>query len=119
MHVWIELMLIYIQAYFENSRANVFGVVQRSNFENRLRVQFQSPNTADEDVAWYALRNAVYAIGRRVVASMDRTGDFAEIQSKSLRFFHNAFSVYVSYFGSTPPHTAFLAFRISNPSSGG
>ncbi|KAJ5585689.1 fungal-specific transcription factor domain-containing protein [Penicillium hetheringtonii] len=84
----------YATAYFENSRANAFGVVQRSNFENRLRVHFQSPNTNDEDVAWYALRNAVYAIGRRVVASMDGIGDFAVIQSESLRFFHNAFSVY-------------------------
>ncbi|KAJ6024475.1 fungal-specific transcription factor domain-containing protein [Penicillium herquei] len=84
----------YVTAFFENSGASVFGVVQRSSFENRLRVHFQNPNRPDEDVAWYALRNAVYAIGRRFVALKDRTGDFAEIQSESLRFFHNAFSVF-------------------------
>ncbi|CAI7580131.1 unnamed protein product [Penicillium pancosmium] len=84
----------YVIAYFENSRASVFGVVQRSNFESRLRVHFQNPNKPDEDVAWYALRNAVYAMGHRLVTSMDGNGDFAEIQSESLRFFHNAFSVF-------------------------
>ncbi|KAJ5756857.1 fungal-specific transcription factor domain-containing protein [Penicillium manginii] len=84
----------YVTAYFENSRDSVFGVVQRSNFESRLRVHFQNSNRPDEDVAWYALRNTVYAIGRRLVVSMDGTGDFAEIQSDSLRFFHNAFSVF-------------------------
>ncbi|KAJ5096637.1 fungal-specific transcription factor domain-containing protein [Penicillium angulare] len=84
----------YVKAYFEDSRASAFGVVQRSNFENRLRVHFQNLNRPDEDVAWYALRNAVYAIGRRVVASVEGTGDFVEIQSESLRFFHNAFSVF-------------------------
>jgi hypothetical protein len=85
---------LHLQAYFENSRDSVFGVVQRSNFESRLRVHFQNSDRPDEDVAWYALRNTVYAIGRRLVVSMDGTGDFAEIQSDSLRFFHNAFSVF-------------------------
>ncbi|KAJ5745100.1 fungal-specific transcription factor domain-containing protein [Penicillium odoratum] len=84
----------YVTAYFENSRASVFGVVKRSNFESRLRVHFQNPNRPNEDVAWYALRNAVYALGRRLVASMDETVDFAEIQSESLGFFHNAFFVF-------------------------
>ncbi|GKZ40039.1 hypothetical protein AbraIFM66950_002056 [Aspergillus brasiliensis] len=84
----------YVSAYFENSRDSVFGVVLRSSFECRLRIHFQNPNTPDEDVAWYALRNAVYAIGRRVAASIEGTGDFAAIQSEASQFFHNAFSVF-------------------------
>ncbi|KAJ5772296.1 fungal-specific transcription factor domain-containing protein [Penicillium odoratum] len=83
----------YVSGYFENSQDSVFGVVIRSDFESRLRVHFQDPNRPDEDVAWYALRNAVYAVGCRAAASMDRTREFAEIQSESMRFFHNAFSV--------------------------
>ncbi|KAB8212103.1 fungal-specific transcription factor domain-containing protein [Aspergillus parasiticus] len=90
----VETAWRYVSAYFENSRDSVFGVVQRSNFESRLRIHFQNVNRPDEDVAWYALRNAVYAIGRRLVASMDGTRDFAEIQLESLRFFHNAFAVF-------------------------
>ncbi|KAE8359557.1 fungal-specific transcription factor domain-containing protein [Aspergillus caelatus] len=90
----IENAWKYVSAYFENSRDSVFGVVLRSSFESRLRIHFQNANRPDEDVGWYALRNAVYAIGRRVAVSMDETRDFAEIQSESLRFFHNAFSVF-------------------------
>ncbi|GKZ52105.1 hypothetical protein AbraIFM66951_011773, partial [Aspergillus brasiliensis] len=55
----IENAWKYVSAYFENSRDSVFGVVLRSSFECRLRIHFQNPNTPDEDVAWYALRNAV------------------------------------------------------------
>ncbi|KAJ5359041.1 fungal-specific transcription factor domain-containing protein [Penicillium cataractarum] len=90
----IENAWKYVSAYFENSRDSVFGVVLRSSFESRLRIHFQNASRPDEDVAWYALRNAVYAIGRRVAASMDGTMDFAEIQAESLRLFHNAFSVF-------------------------
>ncbi|KAE8141779.1 hypothetical protein BDV38DRAFT_268086 [Aspergillus pseudotamarii] len=91
----IENAWKYVSAYFENSRDSVFGVVLRSSFESRLRIHFQNASRPDEDVAWYALRNAVYAIGRRVAVSVDGTRDFAEIQSESLRFFHNAFSALV------------------------
>ncbi|KAJ5632774.1 fungal-specific transcription factor domain-containing protein [Penicillium lividum] len=83
----------YVSGYFENSQDSIFGVIIRSDFDSRLRVHFQDPNRSDEDLAWYALRNAVYAVGCRTAASMDGTRDFAEILSESMRFFHNAFFV--------------------------
>lgn len=82
-----------MEAFFEHSHDSVFGVVFRPDFEARLRAHLQNANQDDEDVAWYALRNAVYAIGCRTVMAMDRTRDFSEIQQESLRLFHNSFFV--------------------------
>ncbi|KAJ5756900.1 fungal-specific transcription factor domain-containing protein [Penicillium nucicola] len=89
----VEKAWTYVTAYFENSQDSVLSVVLRSDFETRLRVHFQNASRPDEDVAWYALRNAVYAVGLRTAASINGTGEFAEVQSESLRFFHNSFSV--------------------------
>ncbi|KAJ5203753.1 fungal-specific transcription factor domain-containing protein [Penicillium cinerascens] len=71
----------------------IFGAVFRPDFETRLRAHLQDPNQHDEDVAWYALRNAVYAVGCRTAGSMDGSRNFSEVQQESLRFFHNAFFV--------------------------
>lgn len=83
-------------AFFDLTHDPLLGVVYRPEFEAQLRLHFQRPRSPDEDVAWYALRNAVYAVGCRAAASAGIVKDFRQTQQKSLKFFHNAFSVYTS-----------------------
>lgn len=84
----------HVIAFFEHSPDSVFGVVNRSDFQTRLHLHLGGSNTNEENAAWYALRNIIYAIGCRSAASVDKSQDFVEIQMESLRYFHNAFSVY-------------------------
>lgn len=81
-------------AFFEHSHDSVLGVVYRPDFEVRLNLHFQTSDLQDEDVAWYALRNAVYAVGCRASGAMEGTRSFAEVDQESLHYFYNAFSVY-------------------------
>lgn len=83
-----------IIAFFEHSHDSVFGVVYRPDFEVRLDLHFQNAGPQNEDVAWYALRNAVYAVGCRASAAMEGTRSFAEVDQESLHYFYNAYSVY-------------------------
>lgn len=83
-------------AFFDHTHDPVLGVVYRPEFEAQLRLHFQRPRSPDEDVAWYALRNAVYAVGCRAAASTGSVKDFHQTQQRSLKFFHNAFSVYTN-----------------------
>ncbi|KAJ5624438.1 hypothetical protein N7510_000747 [Penicillium lagena] len=86
----------YCTAFFDHTHDPVLAVVYRPEFEAQLRLHFQRPRSPDEDVAWYALRNAIYAVGCRAAASTGNAKDFHQIQQKSLKFFHNAFSVYTN-----------------------
>lgn len=63
-------------------------------FENHFRHFFQNSQVYNNDVAWYALSNAVYAVGCRNAAAMENKKDFMEIQQESVQYFHNAFSVH-------------------------
>lgn len=69
------------------------GIVYRPEFENHLRLHFQNL-VSSEDVASYALRNAVYAVGCRAAALMDGNRDLNEVQRISSELFFNALSVY-------------------------
>jgi hypothetical protein len=58
----------YVNAYFEiPTSETIFAVVSRASFESRLRAYFKNTliSARDDDVAWYALRNAIYASGCR------------------------------------------------------
>lgn len=81
-------------AFFDHSHDSVFGVVHRPDFEARLTLHLQNAGPQNEDIAWYALRNAVYAVGCRTRAAIDGTGSFADALQESLRYFYNAFSVF-------------------------
>jgi hypothetical protein len=78
--------------YFDNSYDSIRGVVYRPEFEAQLHLHFQSAQ--EDNVAQYALRNAVYAVGCRVSAVKDKEKTFEETQRISLLYFHNALSVY-------------------------
>ena len=83
----------HIIAFFEHSHDSVLGVVYRPEFEARLHRFFEENHAHDDDVAWYALRNAVYATGCRCAASVENQKDFVEVQQESVQYFHNALSV--------------------------
>lgn len=88
-------------AYFETCIDSVFGVLDRAEFERRLRAHFQGDSSAyplsslAQDKAWYALRNTVYALGCRVSLSQE-TGPagFVESRTRSWQYFENALAVH-------------------------
>lgn len=65
--------------------------MQRSWFESQLRAYLSGSNT-DQEPAWYALRNVVYATGSRILVS--KTGTFREACEVSWGWFENALSVH-------------------------
>lgn len=60
----------------------------------------------DEDPAWYALRNAIYAAGCRL--ELSKRGNFREAYQTAWNFFENALAVHTEllYF-----HTSLLAVQ--------
>lgn len=92
-----RLLTFKLPAYFENCYDGIFGIVHRPSFEARLRTHFASPQTnqdGEEDAAWYALRNIVYAGGCRCVLGQSSSTTFVEAQEEAFRFFQNALSVF-------------------------
>ena len=82
------------KAYFEECHYALFGIVQRPVFETRLRAQLTQSPGFEDDPSWYALRNAVYATGCRIVLSKDPSTTFGEDQARAWRYFENALSVH-------------------------
>ena len=83
-------------AYFERCYDSVFDIVNRSTFEHRLRHHFRTIQSGqkDEDAAWYALRNIVYAAGCRCALANDGSVSFLEAQWQAFSCFQNALSVF-------------------------
>jgi hypothetical protein len=77
--------------------------VSKEHFELRLRHHFAQKDLVDDDPAWYALRNTVYASGYRLSSSnMPYSNTFGEIQQKAWRYFEKALSVHTELlYGST------------------
>ncbi|EXJ63292.1 uncharacterized protein A1O5_11613 [Cladophialophora psammophila CBS 110553] len=90
----------YAQAYFERAPDAVFGVVNKNWFNARLQSQLNNPNV-DDDPAWYALRNAVYAVGCRF--ELSGRASFRKAYRTAWSYFENALAV----------HTELLYFRTS------
>lgn len=85
----------YCQNYFEKIPEATFEVVNRKAFQGRLRAHFESsekqPN--EDDAAWYALRNMVYAFGCRFeLGKASYSSTFVESQVGGWAFFENAMS---------------------------
>ncbi|OQV03055.1 Fungal specific transcription factor domain-containing protein [Cladophialophora immunda] len=96
----------YCTAYFDHCFESVFGVVYRPDFEARLHAHFRqggAPSSSSlpggrggsgEDVAWYALRNTVYAAGCRQLLLKDGSTPYADAQAEGFRYFQNALAVH-------------------------
>ena len=66
----------------------------RPEFESRMRAYFERGASSDDDPAWYALRNTVYASGCRTCLSKSHSTTFIEAQAEAWRYFENALSVH-------------------------
>ncbi|EXJ71845.1 uncharacterized protein A1O5_04346 [Cladophialophora psammophila CBS 110553] len=86
----------WIAAYFDESLESIYGVIHRPQFEARIRRHFASSlNDDDNDPAWYALRNAVYATGcRYVLSDPQQPQSFLAARSQSWKYYENALSVH-------------------------
>ncbi|KAF7941637.1 uncharacterized protein EAE97_006474 [Botrytis byssoidea] len=82
---------------------NTLGLVSKEHFEARLRYHFAQKDMADDDPAWYALRNTVYASCYRLGSSnMPYSNMSGEIQGQAWRYFEKALDVHTELlYGST------------------
>jgi hypothetical protein len=88
-------------AYFEQAFESAFDIIDCASFEARLTKQLEGA-VPDDDPAWYALRNVVYAFGCRASTFKEGVSEtWSEAQSKGWRFFENALAV----------HTELVYFR--------
>jgi len=89
-----EVAWQFVRAYFEENPDAVFSIVYRPSFESRLRAYFNqgATSTAEQDPAWYALRNIVYATGCRILFPKER--DRRQRSNRSWKLFQNALSVH-------------------------
>ncbi|KAL3249815.1 hypothetical protein ABHI18_011498 [Aspergillus niger] len=73
----------------------MFGVISRPAFEARLRYHLERNGLSDDDPAWYALRNTVYAFGRRIELSKASCATtLVEAEESAWQFFQKALSVH-------------------------
>ena len=103
-------------AYFEQTFESAFDIIDRASFESRLTTQLEGV-VPDEDTAWYALRNVVYAFGCRASTFKEREPNtWPEAQSKAWRFFENAFAVHTElvYFRSNVSAVQALLIMVSS-----
>ena len=87
------VMYLHLPAYFERSVDSLFEVIHRPEFEHHLRSHL-SNRLYDDDPAWLALRNTVYASGCRLYRSQNHSDSFVSIQQEAWHFFSNALSVH-------------------------
>ncbi|KAK5064847.1 hypothetical protein LTR84_000681 [Exophiala bonariae] len=81
----------YTSAYFQYALDASMGVVQRSTFETQL-TSYLNGVTSHVDVAWHALRNAIYASGCRI--HLSETQSFQEANRVAWTYFENALAFY-------------------------
>ena len=85
----------YTAAYFDHCVESVYGVAHRPEFEARLQAYLhQGASSLVDDVAWYALRNTVYAAGCRQLLLKDNSSSYGDAQAEAYKFFQNALSVH-------------------------
>lgn len=90
-----ETAFRYSQTYFERTPEAFFDVVDRVSFQTRLRAQFENSvqSANEDDAAWYALRNIVYAFGCRYeLGKASYSSTFIEAQRGGWAYFENAMS---------------------------
>lgn len=84
----------YVRIYFEETPESSFDLVHRSVFESHLHSHFERGNLApnEDNAAWYALRNVVYAFGIRTELGNASSSNFIKSQQAGWRYFENALS---------------------------
>ena len=87
---------------------SLFEVVHRPDFESYLRRRTNT-NYQNENPAWYALRNTVYASGCRLYHSVGHTASFNNIHQEAWSYFSNALSVHSDLLLRTPSTLAVRA----------
>jgi hypothetical protein len=71
--------------------SSVVPIVSRANFENTFEETLNGNVVADP--SWYALYNAILAIGCRATISADTPDSLKESETKGWEYFSNALSV--------------------------
>ncbi|KIV94020.1 hypothetical protein PV10_05183 [Exophiala mesophila] len=92
----------YAAAYFDQAFESVFDIIDRASFERRLS-EHSDIGTLDNDPAWYALRNVVYAYGCRASVFKEAVPEtWVDAQNTAWGYFENALSVHTElvYFKS-------------------
>jgi hypothetical protein len=90
-----ETAFRYATEYFEKAPDAPFDIIVRSRFEARLRTHFDGAGTSeqDEDSAWYALRNVVYAQGCRLeLGNKGYSFNYTKPQIAGWQYFENSLS---------------------------
>ncbi|KAK8146599.1 hypothetical protein G3M48_002925 [Beauveria asiatica] len=102
-----ERTWVYAKTYFDEAAEQSFGIVDQLWFEARLRKHLDG--MASDDTGWFALRNAVWALGARL--SISKTSSYSQALSKSWVFFEKALSVHteIILFSSSLPAVQALA----------
>lgn len=91
----------YVRAFFEipfSQSENFLLVVPRTYVERRLRTHIENVKNGvkDDDVSWYALRNAIYATGcRSYILARDPSSKFRIAVGHGWQYFERALSVHV------------------------
>ncbi|KIW30214.1 uncharacterized protein PV07_05973 [Cladophialophora immunda] len=96
----VEAAQRYVKAYFEFAAEAPFGLMDQARFESRLQAHFAGALN-DDDPAWFALRNTIYAAGARI--ELSRAGSYRHACEVAWTYFANALLV----------HTELLYFRTS------
>ncbi|KAM5357363.1 hypothetical protein ACJZ2D_016339 [Fusarium nematophilum] len=81
----------YTRAYFEDNAISTFYLINRPSFEARLVRHIENPSPDEDDCAWFATRNIVFATGRRSLMSQNHS--WTKSQSKAEKYFENALQI--------------------------
>ncbi|KAH7091354.1 fungal-specific transcription factor domain-containing protein [Paraphoma chrysanthemicola] len=93
-----DLAWVYTRAYFEESLEATYNTIDRVDFEERLRKTYAIGG--ESDAGWYALRNAVFATGCRIMTF--KTCTWRDAQTQSQGYFENALAVEAELIHGTP-----------------
>ena len=87
-------------------------MLDRPEFEMRLQSYFRNDDPFKDDLAWYALRNAVYAAGCQIESSRVQSAASHDTQAQAWQFFENALSVHTELLYAPSNITAIQALAI-------
>ena len=69
-------------------------MINRQTFSSRLQAYFDN-GCKEDDIEWYALRNAIYASGCKIhLSKLDQPQSFEQAQCEAWKYFENALSVH-------------------------